>query len=82
MAVGAAGSVGRFEIVRKSTFPSYAQAYRKKLKDQQMSAAANAANVLYGTISSQTSGLSQIALAAATDRTRQEIARTALDALA
>jgi hypothetical protein len=81
MAIGT-GSVGRFEIVRRSTYPSYAQAFRSKIKNEQMSAAANAANTMFGAISSQHSGLSEIAVVAATNRAKQEAAQSALDALA
>ena len=81
MAFGAAKSAGRFEIVHKRTYASYAQAFRKQLKNQQMTAVANAANAMFGAISSQHSGLSQIAVVAATNRARQEIAKSALDVL-
>jgi hypothetical protein len=81
MAVGTAGSAGRFEVVRKRTYATYAQAFRKQLKNQQMAAVANAANVMYGAISSQGSGLAQIAVVAATNRVRAEIGRSLLNVL-
>ena len=81
MAIGAAGSVGRFEVVQKRTYGSYAQAFRKQVKNQQMTAAANAANAMFGAISSQHSGLSEIAVVAATNRAKQEIAKSVLDVL-
>jgi hypothetical protein len=82
MAIGAAGSIGRFEVVRKRSYASYAQTYRKQVKNQQMAAAANAANTMFGAISSQHAGLSQIAVVAATNRAKQEIAKSAVDAFA
>jgi hypothetical protein len=81
VAIGGTGSIGRFEIAQKRTYGSYAQAFRKQVKNQQMTAAANAANVMYGAISSQHSGLSQIAVVAATNRAKQEIAKSVLDVL-
>jgi hypothetical protein len=81
MAIGT-GSIGRFQVVQKRTYGSYAQAFRKQVKNQQMNAAANAANTMFGAISSQHSGLSQIAVVAATNRAKQEIGQKILDALA
>jgi hypothetical protein len=81
MAIGAAGSTGRYEIVQKRTYGSYAQAFRRQIKNQQMTAAANAANTMFGAISSQHSGLSQIAVVAATNRAKQEMATSVLDVL-
>lgn len=82
MAVGLAGATGRFEVARKRTFASYAQAFRQKIKNEQIAVAANAASTMFGAISSQHSGLSQIAVVAATNRAKQEVAKSVLDALA
>lgn len=82
MAIGGAGSMGRYEVARKRSFASYAQAFRRQVKNQQMNANANAANVMYGAISSQHAGLSQIAVVAATNRAKQEIGQKILDAFA
>ncbi len=72
MAVGGTGSLGRFEIVRKSTYASYAEVYRKNLKQQQATAFANAANVMFGAITSESAGLFQVAINQATDRAKDQ----------
>lgn len=73
MAVGATKSVGRFEIVRKSTYASYAEAYRKKLKEDQETAFKNAAGTLYGTITTESAGLFEVAINRATERAQAQV---------
>ena len=82
MAIGAAGSVGRFEVVRKSTYASYAQAYRKKIRNDQMNVTANAANAMFGAITSESAGLFQIAVVQATNRVKQQLAAKLADVTA
>jgi hypothetical protein len=82
MAIGAAGSVGRFEVVRKSTYASYAQAYRKKIRNDQMNVTANAANTMFGAITSESAGLFQIAVVQATNRVKQQLAAKLADVTA
>ncbi len=82
MAIGAAGSVGRFEVVQKRTYGSYAQAFRKQIKNQQMNAAANAANAMFGAITSESAGLFQIAVVQATNRVKQQLAAKVADVTA
>jgi Tfp pilus assembly protein FimV len=82
MAVGAAGLAGRFEIARRNTYPSHAQAFRQKIKNQQMTAVANAANTMFGAISSESAGLFEIAIVQATNRAKQELAAKVADVTA
>ena len=81
MAVGAAKSAGRFEIVRKRTYATHAEVHRKKLKADQRAAAANAANVMFGTIATHSAGLSEIAVRQATERTTTQTVASILDTL-
>lgn len=79
MAISGTRSVGRFEIVRKSTYASYAEVYRKSLKSKQASALTNAANTLYGTITTESAGLFQVAVQQAVARTQEKLAATVAD---
>jgi len=72
-------SAGRFEIVRKSTYASYAEVYKKNLKAKQAAAFANAADTLYSTITSQSAGLFQVAVQQVIDRSRAKLAATVAD---
>jgi hypothetical protein len=76
LAIGGTRSIGRFEIVRKSTYASYAEIYKKKLKEQQETAFTNAANVIFGAITTESAGLFQIAVSQATERAKAEIVST------
>jgi hypothetical protein len=79
LAIGAARSTGRFEIVRKSTYASYAEVYRKGLKSKQASALASAADTLYGSVVTQSAGLFQVAVQQATDRAKAQMVSTLTD---
>jgi len=79
LAISSSGPTGRFQIVRKSTYASYAEVYRKRVKEQQESAFVNAANVLFGAVATQSAGLFQIAINQATERAKDQLTATIAD---